>query len=98
MENKKLLLIVNPCSGKAKMRPALLGVVEIFTKADFDVTVYPTKEREDATKKVATLKGSDTTGYTAKNLKKNKTYYFKIRAYKTYGSTYHGAYTKSKKA
>ncbi len=59
MENKKLLLIVNPCSGKAKMRPALLGVVEIFTKADFDVTVYPTKEREDATKKVATLKSED---------------------------------------
>ena len=59
MENKKLLLIVNPCSGKAKMRPALLGVVEIFTKADFDVTVYPTKEREDATKKVATLKEKD---------------------------------------
>ena len=59
MENKKLLLIVNPCSGKAKMRPALLGVVEIFTKADYDVTVYPTKEREDATKKVATLKSED---------------------------------------
>lgn len=59
MENKKLLLIVNPCSGKAKMRPALLGVVEIFTKADFDVTVYPTKEREDATRKVATLKEKD---------------------------------------
>ena len=59
MENKKLLLIVNPCLGKAKMRPALLGVVEIFTKADFDVTVYPTKEREDATRKVATLKSED---------------------------------------
>lgn len=59
MENKKLLLIVNPCSGKAKMRPALLGVVEIFAKADFEVTVYPTKEREDATKKVATLKTED---------------------------------------
>ena len=59
MENKKLLLIVNPCSGKAKMRPALLGVVEIFAKADFDVTVYPTKEREDATRKVATLKEKD---------------------------------------
>ncbi len=59
MENKKLLLIVNPCSGKAKMRPALLGVVEIFAKADFEVTVYPTKEREDATKKVATLKDTD---------------------------------------
>ena len=59
MENKKLLLIVNPCSGKAKMRTALFGVVEIFAKADFEVTVYPTKEREDATKKVASLKSED---------------------------------------
>ncbi|MBR2040518.1 MAG: YegS/Rv2252/BmrU family lipid kinase, partial [Clostridia bacterium] len=59
MQNKKLLLIVNPCSGKAKMRTALLGVVEVFSKADYDVTVYPTKEREDATKKVATLKDGD---------------------------------------
>ena len=59
MENKKLLLIVNPCSGKAKMRTALFGVVEIFAKADFDITVYPTKEREDATKKVASLKSED---------------------------------------
>lgn len=59
MQNKKMLLIVNPCSGKAKMRPALLGVVEVFSKADFDVTVYPTKKREDATKKVATIKNGD---------------------------------------
>ena len=59
MQNKKMLLIVNPCSGKAKMRPALLGVVEVFSKADFDVTVYPTKKREDATNKVATLKNGD---------------------------------------
>lgn len=52
---KKLLLIVNPCSGKAKMKSELLRVVEILSSADFDVTVYPTKGREDATFKVASL-------------------------------------------
>lgn len=56
---KNLLLIVNPCSGRAKMGPALLGVVEVFSKADYTVTVYPTKERGDATKKVAELKNGN---------------------------------------
>ncbi len=56
---KNLLLIVNPCSGRAKMGPALLSVVEIFSKADYTVTVYPTKQREDATNKVSALKTDD---------------------------------------
>lgn len=54
--SKKLLLIVNPCSGRAKMRTQLLKVVEIFSAADYIVTVYPTKERADATVKASTLK------------------------------------------
>ncbi len=56
---KNLLLIVNPRSGRAKMGPSLLSVVEIFSKADYNVTVYPTKAREDATKKTASLKTGD---------------------------------------
>ncbi len=48
MEQKKLLIIVNPCSGQAKMRSALLKVVEIFSSADYEVTVYPTKHQDDA--------------------------------------------------
>lgn len=56
MENKKLLLIVNPCSGKAKMRTELLKVVEILSDAEYEVTVYPTKGRGDATVKAAALK------------------------------------------
>lgn len=55
MSQKKLLLIVNPCSGKAKMRTELLKVVEILSDADYSVTVYPTKDRGDATSKVAAL-------------------------------------------
>lgn len=55
MNEKKLLLIVNPCSGKAKMRTELLKVVETLSGADYLVTVYPTKEKGDATLKVASL-------------------------------------------
>lgn len=47
--NQKILLIVNPCSGKAKMKTALLKVVEILSADDSLVTVYPTKARGDAT-------------------------------------------------
>ena len=56
MNEKKLLLIVNPCSGRAKMRTELLKVVEILSDAEYEVTVYPTKDRGDATAKTATLK------------------------------------------
>lgn len=55
MTQKKLLLIVNPCSGKAKMKTELLKVVELLSEADCSVTVYPTKNRGDATVKVASL-------------------------------------------
>lgn len=55
MDIKRLLLIVNPCSGRAKMRTELLKVVEIFSAADYTVTVYPTKARGDATAYVEAL-------------------------------------------
>ena len=55
MSNKKLLLIVNPCSGRAKMRTQLLKVVEILSAADYTVTVYPTKSRGDATAYVSKI-------------------------------------------
>lgn len=59
MEAKKLLLIVNPCSGKAKMRTELLRVVETFSYAGYEVTVYPTKARHDATARAAQIKKGD---------------------------------------
>lgn len=60
METKKLLLIVNPKSGRAKMRGELLRVIEILSSDGYEVTVYPTKERFDATRRVAQLKQGDT--------------------------------------
>ncbi len=59
MKNKKLLLIVNPCSGKAKMRSALFSVVDIFSGGGYEVTVYPTKAPGDATEKMKTVKQKD---------------------------------------
>ena len=59
MENKKLLLIVNPCSGRAKMYTELLKVVEVFSYADYLVSVYPTKARGDATQYVENLNHDD---------------------------------------
>lgn len=56
---KKLLLIVNPCSGKAKMKTELLKVVEIFSREKFDVTVYPTTDRSDAIVRAADVKENE---------------------------------------
>ncbi len=55
MLNKKLLLVVNPKSGTERMKFELLPVVQIFSKAGYGVTVYPTTARRDATKYVASL-------------------------------------------
>lgn len=55
MKNKRVLLIVNPCSGKAKMQNELLSVVQIFSSADNTVTVYPTKSAGDGTEYIKKL-------------------------------------------
>lgn len=57
--SKKLLLIVNPCSGRAKMRGELLRVTEILSLGGYDVTVYPTKAKGDATKRVEAVKDKE---------------------------------------
>lgn len=41
------------------MKNELLEVVSIFSSGGYEVTVYPTKERTDATKKVETLREDD---------------------------------------
>lgn len=55
MENKRLLLIVNPCSGKAKMKNSLLQVVQILSNGGYEITVYPTRARGDATDYICKL-------------------------------------------
>lgn len=51
----KLLLIVNPRSGREKMRTQLLKVTEILSGAGYEITVYPTKKQGDATVRVSKI-------------------------------------------
>ncbi len=47
MEKKKMLFIYNPRAGKAKIRSNLLDIIDIFTKANYEVTAYPTQAKGD---------------------------------------------------
>lgn len=47
MEKKKMLFIYNPKAGKARIRSNLLDIIDIFTKAGFEVTAYPTQAKGD---------------------------------------------------
>ncbi len=51
-EKKKMLLIINPCSGKGLVKNHLLEIVDIFVKADYDVQIYTTQCAQDATSAV----------------------------------------------
>lgn len=44
---KKLLFIVNPCAGQKKGKKYLADMIEIFNRADFEVTVYITAAAGD---------------------------------------------------
>ena len=44
---KKMLFIYNPRAGKAKIRSNLLDIIDIFTKAGYEVTAYPTQMKGD---------------------------------------------------
>ncbi len=48
----RLLLIINPKSGKGTIRSRLLDVTDIFIKEGYDVTIYISQQRGDARHKV----------------------------------------------
>ena len=50
--NEKMLFIYNPRAGKAQIRSNLLDIIDIFVKAGYEVTVYPTQAAGDAVKAV----------------------------------------------
>ena len=50
---KKLLFIVNPSAGKKHIRSQLFDIVDLFVKADYNVRVYPTQAKGDATRIVS---------------------------------------------
>ena len=49
---KRLLFVYNPNAGKGLLKPKLADVLDIFVKAGYDVTVYPTQCYQDAYNKV----------------------------------------------
>ena len=55
---KKLLLIMNPRSGKQKAQGKLAEIIAMFNRADYEVTVHMTAARADATK-VAAERGAN---------------------------------------
>ena len=55
---KKVLFIINPTAGKERMKRHLMSVLDLFTKADWDVTVHITQAALDATN-VAQKQGAD---------------------------------------
>lgn len=48
MDTKKLLFVYNPRAGKAKIRNKLCDIIDVFVKAGYEVTVYPTQYEGDA--------------------------------------------------
>lgn len=54
---KNLLFIYNPLSGVGALKPKLADVLDIFVKAGYEVTVYPTQKRHDALDKTKTYTG-----------------------------------------
>jgi len=52
MAKKKMLFIYNPRAGKEKIRNRMLDIIDIFARADFEVTVSPTLARGDGIRAV----------------------------------------------
>lgn len=46
--DKKLLFIYNPKAGKAKIKNKLADILDVFSKAEYEITVFPTQGRGDA--------------------------------------------------
>lgn len=46
--DKKLLFIYNPKAGKAKIKNKLADILDVFAKAEYEITVVPTQARGDA--------------------------------------------------
>ena len=50
---KKLLILMNPCSGKKKANRVLAEIIDILNRGGYDVTAYMTAARGDATEVAA---------------------------------------------
>lgn len=50
--SKRMLFVYNPHAGKARIRSNLLDIIDVFAKAGYELTVYPTQQHGDATRAV----------------------------------------------
>ncbi len=50
--SKNMLFVYNPRAGKARIRSNLLDIIDVFVKAGYEVTAYPTQASGDAVKAV----------------------------------------------
>lgn len=48
MQDRKLLFVFNPKAGKAQIKTHLLGIIDTFVKAGYQVETYPTQGPRDA--------------------------------------------------
>lgn len=55
---KKILFVFNPNSGKAQIKNNLLKIVQIFSKNNYEVEVYPTKAEKDAYEYIKSKEGT----------------------------------------
>lgn len=54
---KKMLFVYNPNSGKMQINDYLSDIIQIFSSADYEVVVYPTKARLDGYDKIKSSDG-----------------------------------------
>ncbi len=52
MDRQTLLFLYNPHAGRGLIRIQLSDIVDLFVKAGYEVTVYPTQEKGDAAQKI----------------------------------------------
>lgn len=53
---KKMIFVYNPNAGKGLLRAQLADVLDIFVKAEYEITVYPTQGYRDAYNKIRKMK------------------------------------------
>ena len=89
----------SPVAIKPKASAKTASVKMTWNKASYGTgyKIYRAESRNGKFKLVATVNNLNTVSYTDKNLERKKTYYYKIRSYKTsYGKTYYSTYTTEK--
>ena len=50
--DRRMLFVYNPKAGKAQIKSNLIDIIDIFVKAGYEVTAYPTQGPGDAVRAV----------------------------------------------